>query len=194
MQIIKDININDKTTRQLLQYLNPIFANAVNVSGIANLICEKLSIPLDEKAKNNAEITGVVSISQLRLQASNLLGQILSIMGAGATVITIHPTEFTLKDGFLKYDDMQMDIGDNPVNFKGVIGLDKSLDMTITLPYTTAGTTARTDRQTTRGSRITLPLKGTVDKPQIDMGSLLENQGKQLLEDALKKGLEGIFR
>ncbi len=192
-QVVKDININDKTTRLLLQYLNPIFANAVNVTGIANLSCEKLSIPLDEKAKNSTELTGVVSITQLRLQASNLLGQLLSIMGTGMTVITIHPTEFTLKDGFLKYDDMQMDIGDNPVNFKGVIGLDKSLDMTVTLPYTTSGTTARTDRQT-RGSRITLPLTGTLDKPQLDLGKLLEDQGKQLLEDALKKGLESIFR
>jgi hypothetical protein len=191
-QVFKDININDKTTHLLLQYLNPIFANAVNVTGIANLSCEKLNIPLDEKAKNSAELTGVVSVTDLRLQTSNLLGQILSILGMGATVITIHPTEFTLKDGFLKYDDMQMDIGENPVNFKGVIGLDKSLDMTVTLPYTTAGATTRTDRQA-RGSRITLPLTGTLDNPKLDLGKLLETQGIQLLEDALKKGLE-IFK
>jgi hypothetical protein len=193
MQVIKDINIDDKTTRLLLMYLNPIFANAVRVSGIANLSCDKLSIPLDEKAKNSAEIVGVVSISQLRLQASDLLGQIIALIGGSASVITVHPTKFTLKDGLLKYDDMQMDIGDTPVNFKGVIGLDKSLDMTVTLPYTLSGTTARTNKQT-RGTRITLPLTGTVDRPKIDTSKLLESQGPGLLEDVIQKGLDELFK
>jgi hypothetical protein len=88
---------------------------------------------------------------------------------------------------------MQIDVGNNPINFKGSIGLDKSLDMTVTLPYTTAGRTARTDRETS-GARITLPLKGTVDKPQLDTGKLIELQLKGQLEEQLRKGLENIFK
>lgn len=195
MQIIKNVQIDDRLTGPLLKYLNPIFANSVNVNGLANLSCDKLSIPLDAKAKNSAEIVGEVSVSNLRLTASDLLGQILLVVGGSAagTVITIHPTKFILRDGFLRYDDMQMDIGNNPVNFKGVIGLDKSLNMTVTLPYTTRGTTVRVDRQPI-APRITLPLKGTVDKPTIDVGKLIESQAEQQLEDQLKKGLEKLFR
>jgi hypothetical protein len=89
---------------------------------------------------------------------------------------------------------MQIDVGDNPVNFKGVIGLDKSLDMTVTLPYTTAGRTARVGGRTTSGRRITLPLKGTADKPELDMGRLLKEQLKGQLQDQLRKGLEGLFK
>jgi len=193
MQIMKDIKINDQTTKKLLKYLNPIFADAANVNGIANLSCERLSIPLSDAAKNNAEIIGTVSVSQLRLQASDLLGQILSLVGGGArgTVITIHPTRFVLREGFLRYDNMQMDVGDNPVNFRGVIGLDKSLDMTVTLPYTTEGRTIRVGSESAR--RITLSITGTVDKPQLDVGKLLENQLKQELEEQIIKGLEDIF-
>ncbi len=86
-----------------------------------------------------------------------------------------------------------MDVGDNPVNFKGVIGLDKSLNMTITLPYTAMGRTVRIGRETS-GQRITLPLKGTIDKPELDLGKLLESQLKQQLEDQLRKGLEELFK
>ncbi len=193
MQIIKDIKINDQTTGKLLKYLNPIFANAANVNGIANLNCEKLSIPISAAAKNNAEIIGTVSISQLNLQTSDFLGQILSIVGGGVrgTIITIHPTRFVLRDGFLRYDNMQMDVGDNPVNFKGTIGLDKSLDMSVTLPYTTEGRTIRVGGENAR--RITLPITGTVDNPKLDVGKLLENQLKQELEEQLRRGLEDIF-
>jgi len=71
--------------------------------------------------------------------------------------------------------------------------LDKSLDMTVTLPYTTSGRTARVDRETT-GDRITLPLKGTVTKPRLDTAKLLEQQLQKQLEEQLRKGLENILR
>ena len=195
MQLMKDIKINDQTTKKLLRYLNPIFADAVNVSGIANFSCEQLTIPLSAAAQKQTEVVGTISMDQVRLQTSGLLSTIFSAGGTSArgAVITIRPTKFILRDGFLRYDDMQMDVGDNPVNFKGVIGLDKSLNMTITLPYTTRGRTARLGQETS-GQRITLPLKGTIDKPELDIGKLLKGQLKQQLEDQLRKGLEELFK
>ena len=195
MQIVKDIKVNDATTKKLLKYVNPIFGDAVNVSGIANFNSEQLAIPLSDKAKNDTIVIGTISISELKLQASDLLGQILAVAGGSAsgTVLTIHPTKLVLQKGVLRYDDMQIDVGDNPINFKGAIGLDKSLDMTVTLPYTTAGKTARVGRETS-GARITLPLKGTVDNPQLDTEKLIELQLKGQLEEQLRKGLGDIFK
>jgi hypothetical protein len=195
MQIVKDIKINDATTKKLLKYVNPIFADAVNVSGIANFNCEQLAVPLSAEAKNEAVVIGTISMNQVRLETSDLLGQILTIAGGSArgTVLTMHPTRLVLQKGVLRYDDMQIDVGDNPINFKGAIGLDKSLDMTVTLPYTTEGRTARVGGAT-RGARIALPLKGTVDKPQLDTDKLLELQLKEQGEELLRKGLEEIFK
>jgi hypothetical protein len=195
IQILKDIQINDEAARGLLPYLNPVFVNAVRVSGTANFECEKLAIPLAGGTKNDIEVAGVISMNRLRLETSDLLGQILSVAGlSGRGVdITIHPTKFILQNGFLRYDDMQMDVGNNPVNFRGVIGLDKSLDMTVTLPYTTAGRTASVGKEV-EGARISLPLRGTVDKPELDLGKLLEEQLKQQLEKRLMKELEGVLK
>jgi hypothetical protein len=192
IEIMKDIQINEETTGKLLTYLNPIFANVVSVSGVANFNCERLAIPLAGGTENDIEVVGTVSISRLRLEASDLLGQILSLAGAGlqGQDITINPTRFVLQDGFLRYDDMQMIIGDNPVVFGGVIGLDKSLDMTVTLPYTFEGRTARVGKET-KGRRISLPLRGTIDKPELDLGKLLEEQLRIQLEERLKEELEG---
>jgi len=194
IEVAKNIQINKETTDKLLMYVNPIFANAVDVNGLANFSCQKLSIPLASGAKNDIEVIGTISANKLQLQASDLLGQILTIAGGNAREeITIHPTNFTLQKGFLRYDNMQVDVGNNPVNFKGVIGLDKSLDMTVTLPYTTSGRTARVGRDTI-GDRITLPLKGTVTKPKLDTAKMLEQQLQKQLEEQLLKGLEEILR
>jgi len=193
MQIMKDIRINDETSRRLLVYLSPVFANAVNVSGIANFGCEQLTIPLSAAAKNQAEVVGTVSINKLHLQASDLLGQILSLVGGGVSGqdFAIRPTRFVLQDGFLRYDDMQMDVGDNPINFtNAVIGLDKSYDMTVILPWTFSGRTARIGRDT-GAERIELRLTARAgEKPELDLRKLLERQ-------AIEKGmelLEGLFR
>ncbi|MBW7989107.1 MAG: hypothetical protein FVQ84_03700 [Planctomycetes bacterium] len=195
LQLMTNIKINDQTTKKLLMYLNPIFADAVNASGIASFSCEQLTIPLDAAAQNQAEIVGTVSMDQLRLQASGLLSTIFSAGGTSArgAVITIRPTKFVLRDGFLRYDDMQMDIGDNPVNFKGVIGLDKSLDMTVTLPYTADGRTVRLGQETT-SQRIKVSLGGTVDRPELDVGKLLEGQLLQQLEEQLPNLLEKLLK
>jgi len=195
MQILEDVKINDEMTNKLLKYVNPIFADAVNVSGFANFNCEQLAIPLKAESENKAVAIGTTSMSRVRLQGSNLVGQILTTSGGDprGTDMTVHPTRFVLQEGFLRYDDMQVDVGDNPVNFKGMIGLDKSLDMTATLPYTTRGRTARIGSRT-KGRRITLPIKGTVDKPELDLGKLLEDQLKGALEEQLQKALEDLFK
>jgi hypothetical protein len=197
VQMIKDIEINDEMTRRLLIYLSPIFANAVNVSGIVNFGCEQLTIPLSAAAKNQAEVVGTISISRLRLQASDLLGQILSLAGKGVPGqdLTIHPTRFVLQNGFLRYDDMQVDVGDSPINFtNAVIGLDKSYDMTVVLPWTLSGRTARVGEDV-GGERIKLRLKTSAGaKPELDLGGLLQEMQKQLLKDAVRRGLEELFK
>jgi hypothetical protein len=111
------------------------------------------------------------------------LSQIIQLTGVSSDpTITVLPTRFVLADGILQYDNMQMNFNDKPVNFSGRIGLDKSMQMNVTLPWTYSG------------QRITLPLKGTVDKPRLDAGKLVEDQLRQELERQIQKGLEKIFK
>ena len=195
IKIIENININDQTTKKLLAYVNPVFAGAVNVRGIANFDCEKLSIPLASDSINDLEVVGTISITKMQLEASDLLAKILTAAGSSRSRedITIHPTKFTVQNGFLQYDDMQMDIGNRSINFKGIIGLaDKSLDMKVLIPY--------------KGEKkVAVPLKGTINKPELDLAGLLGETLQQQLEEELEEqlgeelkekileGLEGLF-
>jgi hypothetical protein len=190
IQMAEDIQVSDELAGRLLKYVNPIFADTVNVSGLTNFHCERLAIPLKKVNKNEIEVIGTISVNQLRMEGSDLLGQLLLLWGSKVPGqdFTLNPTRFVLQNGFLHYEDMQLDVGDNPVNFKGTTGLDTSLNMTATLPYTMSGRTARVGEKTR--DRISLPLRGTIDNPEIDVGKLLEEQaikkGLELLEDLLK--------
>jgi hypothetical protein len=183
MKILDKIQINQQTSDILLRYVNPLFANATDITGILNFDCEKFAIPLETGHKNAMAITGTMSIENMHLGASSLLGQIIQLTGVSSDpTITVLPSRFVLADGILQYDNMQMNFDDKAVNFSGKIGLDKSMQMNVTLPWTQ------------NGQRITLPLKGSVDKPQIDVGKLVEDQLKQGLEEQIRKGLEKILK
>ena len=183
MKVLDKIQINQQTSDTLLRYMNPLFADATDITGILNFDCEKLAVPLEKGYKNAIAVTGTMSIENMHLGASSLLGQIIQLTGVSSDpTITVLPSRFVLADGILQYDNMQMNFNDKAVNFSGKIGLDKSMQMNVTLPWTRSG------------QRIMLPLKGTVDKPQIDVGKLVEDQLQQELERQIKKGLEKILK
>ncbi len=183
IRMLDRIQINRQTSDALLRYVNPVFADATDIRGILNFDCEKFAVPLEKGYRNAIAITGTLSIDNMHLGASSFLSQIIQLTGVSSDPnITVLPTRFVLADGILQYDNMQMNFNDKPVNFSGRIGLDKSMRMNVTLPWTY------------NGQRITLPLKGTVDKPQIDVGKLLEDQARRELERQIQKGLEDLFK
>jgi len=164
-----------------MTYVNPLFANNSSVTGTVNFNCEKFALPIVGGTKNDIEIIGTIAADNVKLGSSGLLGQLMIAAGDkfGGEVITMHPTKFTLQQGFLRYDNMQIDVGQKPFIFKGAVGLDETLNMMVTLPY---------------GGGVTVPLRGTVSKPKPDLGKLFENIAKKQLEGELKKSLEGLFK
>ncbi|MEN6335206.1 MAG: DUF748 domain-containing protein [Phycisphaerales bacterium] len=175
LQMAQGIQITESMVGNFLQYVNPIFADAVGVSGTVNFDTQSMAIPLSSGYGQAAQIDGTIGIQELRLQA-NLLNQILSVVKESIRdqVMTIRPTKFALQNGTLRYDDMQIDVGDNPVNFGGAIGLDGILDMTVVLPYTYEGRTVRIGDQGAK--RVSVPLTGTLGAPKIDLQKMFQQQ------------------
>ncbi|MBE0535821.1 MAG: hypothetical protein IH624_09140 [Phycisphaerae bacterium] len=194
-QLVENVNINDDMSRQLLVYVNPLFANQVDVTGVANFRCERLAVPLDSASmREDLHLTGTIQLDGVRLQPRGLLGQLVR----SPTVLTILPTQFIVQDGFVSYKDMEARIGEYPVNFSGRVGLDRTIDMNVTFPWALTGRTVKVGDP---AARVTAPIEGTLDNPTINIEKLVESLGKQLLEEELRKQeqelrnrLERIFR
>ncbi len=192
VHVAQGVQINEQTAKTLLKYVNPIFADAVEVSGTANLDVRQLALPLSGAgARTRAEMNGTIWIDKMQLGASSILSQIFAIAGQPirGQILTMHPTVLVLQKGVVRYDDMQIDIGQNPVNFRGSIGLDGALNMTIVLPYTLEGRLVRVG-QVQAADRIAVPLTGTLSKPKLNLQKLVELQ----LKGQIQKGLEELFK
>lgn len=187
---MKGIQINETLSREfkgVLAIFNPIFKDTLGVGGIFNFSAEKLFMPLAPERKNDIQMAGSLSMDNVSFTSTGLLGQLLGLLGLGGrmSVAMVHPTKFVVKDGFVRYDNMQIDIGNTPINFKGTVGLDKKLDMLVSVPIggrisDTIGT-------------VSLPLTGTIDNPTLDKSKLGENLIQNTLKDLLNKEGKGLL-
>jgi hypothetical protein len=194
MRIVKDVQLNDEIANKLLARVNPVFSGALSVSGVANFDCNGLSVPITGGRPEDVDIAGTVSLTQVKMQPTGLLGAILSASGAsGGETMTIHPTPFVVRDGFVRYANMQMDIGSTPINFAGSVPLDENKEienLSITLPYAVRGGLVRTDEQESK-RRITAYIKGTPKHPVPDFPKMVQEEliqtGLELLLEKAKK-------
>ncbi len=191
MVMAKHVQVTPATTQQLFRYVNPMFANLARVSGQFNFACDRLALPLKREGARELEMKGTLAMNDMVLSGSSLLTQILSQISSGpvnAQRMEIRPTQFTVSQGVVQYDDMPVIIGDNPVNFSGRIGLDDSLDMRVMLPYTRDGRTVRVGEAAQ--DRWVVDLTGTINQPKIKMDNVVD----QILEMGLRRGLEALFK
>jgi len=194
MKVVENVEINDEIANKLLAAVNPVFSGAVDVSGVADFQCEKLSVPIKGGGRKDIEIVGTVSLTKLNMRPTGLLGVILSATGASrGETFTILPTKFVVRNGYVSYENMELDIGNNPVNFSGVLPLDPDKEIKefkITLPYTSAGRTVRVGQEGEQ-RRITAYIKGTPRKPELDLGKVIQEQlidtGLDLLFEQIQK-------
>ncbi|AQT70178.1 putative protein involved in outer membrane biogenesis [Anaerohalosphaera lusitana] len=189
IQIVDKVNINDEMSAEMLKFVNPLFANQANISGIADFKAEQIVLPLGGGRENDINIAGTVAMSEVDMRATGLLGQISRLAKGVNGKIEVMPTDFTLQNGVLAYDNMQVNLGDNPLNFGGKIGLDKTLDMTIVLPYTADFETVKVGEEP--DIRIPLPLSGTIDSPQLNVDKALGIIASEKAKAELRKALGG---
>jgi hypothetical protein len=197
MNVLKDVQINDKVAASLLKNVNPIFASAKDARGAANLECRELAIPLSGGTEKDTRIDATVSIMDLYLRSPvlDVLGVLLRRdLSSG---MTLKPSQIVMQQGILRYDKMELDIGDMPLIFNGQMGPGDKMNAAVTIPGLGG-----------------IAFKGTKDKPQLDPVKIAEltlqqqllGGGKQKAEpqpgqeqaapeqQLIQKGLQEIFK
>ncbi len=190
-QICENIQITNELTNNLLMYMNPLFADAINLRGTLNFSCDTLRFPLVNAPMSDLKVQGKYSIAKMALQGTKtgLLGKILGLMNkTDIRTMEVVETPFTVQDEIIAYDNMQINLDQNPINFGGRINFNQKMNMSVMLPYTLSGELIRID-QANRKDRIALPLGCTLTSPCLDTEAFLESQGRQLIEEQIRKAL-----
>ncbi|MHC5089194.1 MAG: AsmA family protein [Planctomycetota bacterium] len=198
MPILENIHINNQMTDTMLKYLNPVFARQGDISGFASLMCKKLEIPFNLDEKNNIVLDGVVQMDNVRLKATGLVGDILAkTSNRSEFKARLLPSRILLQKGVMQYDEMEFHLDEYPTGFSGKIYLDKTLDMEVFVPY--KFDVDRLRFPTVKigedlSDRLSLPVEGTVDKPQVRLEKLFDSIMKKHTPELIQKGIEELLK
>ncbi len=194
-KIADNINITDPIAAKL-SYVFPALAKQVGVTGRLDFTADKIVVPLAAESANKIDIIGNIAMRDLGLGAKSFLDPLNSVLKLQHTKIKVSPTDFTIKDGIMRYTDqkdgLQFEFGDKPLNLIGQTGLDKSIDMTIELPWSILGQTATVGKDTQ--GRIAIPIEGTLDNPKINLAELIKKTTESVIKDVIKGELDNFLK
>jgi hypothetical protein len=176
--ILNNIHITDEMVKfdKVKQYLNmiPVLGGARSISGTASLRCDELKVPMGGAGAEAIVVVGTVDVNDLRANGT-LLSGIGTALGRDIAAMTVMPTGFVLRDSVMKYNDaMKVLVAGEIIEFRGWIGLNDKMDMSMTLPI--------------KGTRVTIQLEGAASKPSFNLGKSVEKTILQSLPGILERG------
>ena len=130
---------------------------------------------------------GEVAVNQVVIEGSSLLQKLRKELDDDPDAeLRLRPLEFALREGRLTYEKpWTWTIGKTETSFEGSVGLDQTLDLSWNVPVTKALVDHYRILRKLEGQRLSIPVRGTTEKPIVEYDSLLQSLGGSLLDEFL---------
>jgi hypothetical protein len=189
-KVLKNVQITDQMTAQLLSRANPFISGAVMPGGFLNLDLNSLTWPLNKEYTRQIAFDTRLNLNDLKVAASPLLNQLLGLVGIRANYLDLGTQDLrvTARNGRIDSSPLKMMVDDHPINIRGSVGFDKTINYTAQLPITER-LVGRDAYPFLKGVTIEVPIRGTVSNPRIDKQSMQRAVGS-MVQQAVQKNLE----
>ena len=195
---IQNLEVTPELSREWLGYLAPMLSDAASARGTVSARLQQFDYYVDSPAVStvHGELTLHNAVASPGQSLSPLI-QLIDLVDrnyAGQRRELEFPDQnipFELRDGMVLHDGLQMQFGDYLMTSRGGVGLDRRVQLTLTVPM------EKNVSDPTGSRTLQIPIGGTVDRPQLDTRGLLQNVGQQQLQkqvdQQLNRGLNKLF-
>jgi len=199
--VIDNVAITPQMCQGWLKYVAPLLADVASVNGNLSLYIDQAEIvPTDwrrQTLKGQLMVHGAnVGPGPLADQLLSLVNQVKALRkgagatdGGGQTATWLHLPEqkinFDVEQGRVAHRNMQIQAGDVVINTSGSVGLDGQLELIAAVPILKDWVDKAPALQSLAGQQIQIPIRGTIQRPQMDMNSFA-SIGQQLATSALQ--------
>jgi hypothetical protein len=195
--LLKDVEITDAMAERLMSKIHPVFQGAVQAEGHVDLHMQHFSWPLDQKDRDKTAFAGTLRLKGVRVNSTNLLSGLLALVGIRGNEMDFGDLDidFLARNGRIETSPIRIVIDGYPIELRGSVGFDKSLDYTAKLPITPKLVGDKAYRYL-EGVTIDVPIRGNSSKPDIDESSMQKasaSLAEQALQKSLEKGVQNIF-
>lgn len=200
-KVIDNVAITQKMCSGWLKYVAPLLADVTSVSGNLSLQIDKAEIvPTDWKRQT---VVGQLQVHGANVGPGPLADQLLMLVqqvrnlrkGAGATdgggaqttflQLPAQQIGFAVEQGRVAHKNMQIQAGDVVIVTSGAVGIDGQLELIAAVPIQKDWLDKAPALQSLAGQQIQIPVRGTIQRPQLDMNSFA-SIGQQLATAAVQ--------
>ncbi len=176
--LMQDLPLNP-ALMQNLRFLNPLLANCTAIEGKLSLEAGNGRLPLDATYTRRSDFDVAIGLRDAVLMPSGVLEQILAYTGASGKTLELKQEQLrgACRNGQIEIAPHQAKLRGHPVTFQGSVGLDQSLRFETVVPLT-EDLVGEKAAPYIAGQTLTVPVRGTVDKPRIDEAALAREARK----------------
>lgn len=195
---IQNIELTPDLSRQWMGYLSPFLSEAASVSGKISARTHRFDYAPDHPEQST--IQAVLTIHQAVASPGSSMAPLIQVLdlidrknAGGSRELQFAGQEipFELRDGMVYHDGLSVSVSGYEVRSSGAVGMDRRISMNLQIPL------QRSEAGQLRTNSLTVPVSGTLDRPQIDTGNLLQNLGRQQIQNQfdqqLDKGLNKLL-
>lgn len=214
-RVVEKAKLTPAVCAEAIGYALPAIANAAQADGVVSFDLAENSFPLTDPASGSFK--GTLTVHEGAVSPGPVITQLLDVLDIKSPTVqlaknTAVPVE--MRNGRVTHSNFTFLIGNTPVATSGSVGTDGTLEMTVTVPV--GGTVAEkllpkqpALQRAIAKQQISVKFKGTLAKPQLDADGMrgqlqavvkgaakeaVQEKGTELLDDALKKGLDKLFK
>lgn len=185
---VENLRLTEDFCRGWLGYVSPLLAGAVNVEGHLSGRVEECV--WDIWGPQNSTVRGQLTIHEAAATPSNSMARLLEIVdllrrrsgedaawSARALSLPQQTVPLQLEQGWVRHQNLAMDLAGYRMVSSGAVGLDQQLQLTLTVPL---------EKQAVGGRSIPVALRGTIAAPQPDVAGFLQAVGGQQLQKQIQ--------
>jgi hypothetical protein len=210
--VLENVELSPELLRLGLGLIVPPVADSTSLAGNLSLTLDRLELPL--AAPQTGHVQGELAIHRFEAAAAQPLAKAISEPIARwlqrsdsgkLQLVADSRISFELADQRMYHEGLAFGLPELDPRLifesRGSVGADRSLDMEVLVPVPLELLARRDSVRELGIPQLTVPVRGTLDAPQVDfsavisdVGSMLGNIGTQLESSGEAPGLSAVFR
>ena len=195
--VVQRVQIDPSMCAVLLKYVAPALADVLDVHGTFSVDLDRCVIPLGDPT--HSDVAGRLTAHAVQIGKSPMTDALAVLLGR-QSACKLPPdsvVSFKMENGRVYHEGLELQFPELSIRTHGWVGLDEKLDIVADMPVPPkwlAGNTLVS--QAMRNQTISLPIKGTLNKPQIDpaeLARLSQQFIRQAAGNVIQGGLNQLF-
>jgi hypothetical protein len=181
--VFDHVQVTPEVCKDMLKYITPTMANATRAEGTFSIKLDHWSLPLDAPGEGTGK--GVFTVHELSVGPGPIVQRVLTTLGLSSRLIAIDeaPIQFELVDQRMHHKGLQFHVAGIKFTTSGSVGVkDETLDMTMVVQIPKEVKVERPIIKALAGQSITIPIRGTLKMPEVEVQGLAQSGMKAVTE------------